>query len=110
MWIHTSLGFLSIINPPGDPDDKFLLVRARVRGDIEAHFPEAKVAETPMRDYRFRALIHRTRVRDIIAKVVYGIDYDNYKDNIKDRRRREWYSKVWSTMLDMQEVFADEEE
>jgi hypothetical protein len=110
MWIHTQKGFLSIIQPPGETDDKFLLVRARVKGDIEAHFPEAKVGFTPHRDYRFRSLIPRIRVRDVIAKTVFSIDYDNYKDSITDRRRREWYSKVWSDMMDMQEIFAEDED
>lgn len=110
MWLFAKEGFLSIIQPPGEKDDKFLLVRGRAKGDIEHYFPEAKVGFTPHRDYRWRALIPRIRVRDVVAKMVFNIDYDNYKDSISDRRRREWYSKVWSDMMDMQDVFAEDED
>lgn len=53
MWIFLNDSFLSIVQKPGDRDH--ITVRARLRGDIEAVFPDAAVIEGAGTDYRFRA-------------------------------------------------------
>lgn len=109
MWLYSKHGFLSIIEPFDKmKEEGFLLVRGRVAGDIEAHFPEAKVQITPNRDYLFRALVRRERVAQILADQVKAIDYSNYKGTIKDRVRHRWYHRVWDEMCGLQEEKADE--
>ncbi len=100
MWIFLNDAFLSIVQPPRGK--KHLLVRARVRGDIERVFPGAKVEETPQRDYRFRALISRAEVAEALAAAVEAIAYGNFKASVKEGDRHRAYAGVWSEMLRFQ--------
>ena len=55
MWIQFNNAFLSIVE---NRDNKLeLLVRARIKGDIEKIFPEADVFEDDSADYKYRAFI-----------------------------------------------------
>jgi hypothetical protein len=104
MWIMLNNAFLSIVDPKapysggkGPVSDK-LLVRARIKGDIEAVFPGAKVAETPKRDYRYRAEISRADVANAMAAEVLKLGYGNFKGSVPDKRRHDAYADVWSVM------------
>ncbi|CAB5220232.1 hypothetical protein UFOVP233_24 [uncultured Caudovirales phage] len=104
MWIFLNNAFLSVVDPEAAYDgmsgpigDK-LLVRARIDGDIEAVFPQAKVTETPHRDYRFRALVSRHMVALAMAKAVNQIGYSNFKGSVPEKARHDAYSGVWGVM------------
>jgi hypothetical protein len=100
MWIFTQSGFLSIVEDKADPE--LLLVRARVKGDIEKHFRDAIVFSTPDHDYAYRSRLSRREVADVIAETILNVQYDNFKASVKDHRRGGWYSRVWSVMAEMQ--------
>jgi hypothetical protein len=105
MWIFTDTSFVSIVrlkNGKGRKDP--LVVRGRVKGDIEALFPKAKVRVTPARDYLYRAVVSRKVVAEVLAKKIMDIDYDNYKDAItgKAKDRHEAYLDVWWALLNLQ--------
>src|SRR5215831_4091688 len=53
MWLFAKHGFFSIVEHRADPRN--LLVRARVKGDIEHYFLDAKVTQTDAADYLYRA-------------------------------------------------------
>ena len=55
MWIFSEEAYLSVVEDKTNPD--MLLVRARVKGDIEKHFPDSITTETPDADYLYRASI-----------------------------------------------------
>lgn len=93
MWIFLNDAALSIV--AWRFNRNWLLVRARVRGDIEAVFPLAKVKETPDADYAYRALIPRHRVGAVIAQRLEEIDYDNFKDSCPPARHRA-YMGLWA--------------
>ena len=98
MWIFLYDSFLSVVQANDDPD--FLMVRARLRGDIERVFPEAVVSEDRARDYRFRAKLPRVIVvASIEAEITASITYDNFKNSVKNARRHSAYLAVWKTML-----------
>jgi hypothetical protein len=107
MWIFLSDTFVSIVQPGADipkkERDGKLLVRARVRGDLQKLFPHAKVSETPTRDYLFRCLVPRERVAAVIANEITNINYMNFKNSVIDNRRHTAYGRVWSMMLSLQE-------
>ena len=110
MWLYSKNGFLSIIEPFDKmKENGFLLVRGRVAGDIEAHFPEAKVQQTPARDYLYRALVRRERVAQVLADQVKAIDYSNYKSTVDDMVRHRWYHRVWDQMVELQEEKANDD-
>ena len=66
--------FYSVVEDQDDP--KYLIVRARVAGDMQQTWPEAQVTETPNSGYRYRAAhIRRDAVGKAIAEAVTDIDY-----------------------------------
>lgn len=109
MWIFLSNAMLSIVEPEDGHSkrnakaSKFLLVRARAKGDIERVFgPGTKVTYTPERDYAYRALIERKRVANTIAAEVGCIRYSNFKATVTNEKRHSAYLAVWQAMLRFQ--------
>ena len=101
MWIFSKEAYLSVVEDKTNPD--MLLVRARVKGDIEKHFPDSITTETPDADYLYRASIPRQEVATAIALIATGIDYSNFKNSVKDHRRAKFYAEVWAAMYKMQD-------
>jgi len=104
MWLFLKNSFLSIVDP-GDQGPKtgdYLLVRARVKGDIERIFPRARVQETLCRDYRFRAYIQRSIVAKAISNEVIANKATNFKDSVDSNCRHAAYAGVWRTMWSFQ--------
>lgn len=100
MWIFTSNSFLSIVEHTDEPG--LLHVRGRFPGDIEEVFPGADVIETPSADYRFRTSVPRERVAEALQRAVKAIDYDNFKNSVEQRSRKDAYIKVWEVMWQAQ--------
>ena len=96
MWIFTSKSFISIVQKPGDTD--LLTVRARIKGDIEAVFPCAKVEVNKGTDYKYRAKVPRALVADALHAQVMGLTYQNFKSTVKERTHHSAYMDVWSVM------------
>jgi hypothetical protein len=101
MWLFTRSSFLSIVEDPSDA--RYFIPRARVAGDLEATFPGCLVDQSTSTDYRYRTWLRREAVVDAVAAAVRGIDYENFKSSVEDRRRSTWYSAVWSAGIDAQE-------
>jgi hypothetical protein len=78
MWIFCKEGFLSIVQHDRQP--RLLVVRGRVKGDIERLMSVRQVVEdtTGEHDYRYRAFLDRDRVADRIAEQVCAIRYANF--------------------------------
>lgn len=106
MWIFLKGGFFSVIEHPDSK--KHVLIRARVKGDIEKVFPDAGGAEmTEDSDYRFRAPLPKASLAAALANQATLINYKNFKNAINDKERREyWYEEVWNTMANMQDHLA----
>ena len=103
MWLFTKRGFFSIVQHKDDPN--LLLVRSRVKGDIEEYWPWAIVKEDEGSDYRYRAFMPRFEVVNRLGNIAHDIDYPDFKASVDDTRRMSWYYQVWEAMSDMQEVF-----
>ena len=107
MWLVTTRGFYSVVENHDDPDG--LLVRARVRGDLESLadlIRGLEVEETPDRDYRFRASVARDAWGIAAGELGREIDYPNFKDAVAERQgssRAHVYSGVWGILLELQE-------
>jgi hypothetical protein len=100
MWIFTSKSFISIVQKPGDSD--MLTVRARIKGDIEQIFPDAKVEANKGTDYKYRAKVPRAEVAQALHDQVMGLNYPNFKGTVKEKRRHDAYMAVWSAMVNTQ--------
>ena len=97
MWIFLSDSFLSVVQHKGDPSK--LLVRARLKGDIERALPGVVAEETPIADYRYRATVPREKFAARLAALADAIDYTNFKNSVSDPTRKDAYMTVWGVML-----------
>jgi hypothetical protein len=103
MWVFTKFGFFSIVQ---DRDlAEVVIVRARVRGDLETLWPKAKalIEETPEADYRYRTRMHREIAIAGIVAAMRDIDYGSFKAAVGDHRREMFYLQVWWIMSEMQD-------
>jgi hypothetical protein len=100
MLIFTRNSFISIVDHP--TDDRFLVIKGRIGGDIEAIFPESEVFERPGADFRFQTTVSRDRVAHRIAHLVKEIHYETFESSIEDPDRRQAYIQVWSAMYEEQ--------
>lgn len=103
MWLCGSDFFLSVVMP-SQVSGNLLLVRGRREGDIESLFPNAKVKKTVGRDYLFRAFIDRGEVAAVMASQIEKIDYDNFKNSVRDNQLHDAYMKMWQAMSDVQVI------
>lgn len=108
MWIFTETGFLSIVQNEKNAD--YLLVRARKRRDLDLFLPMGtgiQIKETPDHDYRFRAVVPRDLVVQLVADAVADIFYTNFKNRVHDvdldPDRSGAYQHVWSIMQQFQQ-------
>ena len=103
MWIILNKTFMSIVENRDNKNE--LLVRSRVKGDIEKIFPDAEVIENNDADYLFRAFLPRGQVSEAIKKEVDMIDYDNFKDSVpkSDIKRLNSYMNVWNNLRHLQD-------
>jgi len=106
MWVMTTRGFFSVV---ADRDDASqVLVRARVRQDLEAlaevgDLPE--IAETPTADYRWRVRLSRAEWSRALARLAEEIAYPNFKDAVAERQGHEregTYHRVWAVLRELQ--------
>jgi hypothetical protein len=106
MWIFAKDGFVSIKQHNAQP--RLLVVRGRVKGDIERLMSCTGVFEdtTGQHDYRFRGYLDRHKVADKIAEHVRAINYGGscggFKSAVTDKRGIGAYLDVWSRMDDLQ--------
>jgi hypothetical protein len=101
MWVFLNNSFFSAVAHPTKP--RLLVVRGRLRGDLQAIWPGRKVYETPGRDYRFRVFIDRDVLAKTLAEAARNISYGNFKDSVKDRKRHDAYLGVWGVMARAQD-------
>jgi len=66
MWIFMQDSFVTI-SQDKNQRDRFM-IRARVAGDIEKLFPEAKIIRLDDADYLFRAFIPKDRVVEVLSR------------------------------------------
>ena len=103
MWIVMNDSYFSIVKNRNRKDS--LIVKARIKGDIERIFPKANVRENMGTDYKYRAFLPKWVVSKAIKKSIEHIDYDNFKDSVplEDATRHDVYFDVWLTLLKLQE-------
>ena len=103
MWLVLEDSFLSIVQDKDNSDQ--LLVRGRLKGDIEKIFPNANVIVGAGSDYKYRAFIKRNIVSKAVLQKIDNIKYTNFKNEValNDKERAYTYSKIWNIMYRKQE-------
>jgi hypothetical protein len=107
MWICLNDGFVSVVKDRTDPKGQTVLVRARRLGHLKAflgrHGKGAMITEMEAADYRFRVKLPRAKLQAIMAARLDGLDYDNFKNSVKDKELHDLYMQWWVDHLKMQE-------
>ncbi len=91
--------FVSVVN---DKDDQTKVhVRARSRKCLESLFEgqSVKILTDAKADYVYRVVTDKVAFSNIIQSAIVGIDYPDFKSNIKNSKRHTFYSEVWRIML-----------
>jgi hypothetical protein len=101
MWIFMNDAMISIVEHRDDSDKVF--VRARKRGDLQNVFgQDAEVIETADADYRFRIIVPKKTIAEIIFNRIINVDYDNFKNSVNEYDRSRAYHDVWEIMYGYQ--------
>ena len=110
MWLFTVFGYYSIIQHNKDPE--LLLVRSRVKGDLEKLKGKylknlGDIVETPIgADYPYRALAWKSELASAMKQVFLDIDYTNFKSEVSKKQgspRHDLYMRVWGVMKHAEE-------
>jgi hypothetical protein len=106
VWVISTRGFYSVVQ--GDADARLLLVRARVRADLERLaeiLPGLEPWHDPAADYAWRARVERSEWAYALGVMAGEIDYRNFKDAVAERQgkpRARVYERVWSVLFSLQ--------
>ena len=122
MWVFTKHGFFSAVcarqgsggyTQPVDPNR--IMVRARVRGHLEALiklFPDllggCEIQEFAGTDYAFRFFVEKPAWAQALARLAEQTDYDNFKSEVARHQGKAGaaYERslhdVWSVMHKLQ--------
>ena len=101
MWVFTTNGFLSIVQPKAMAD--LFQVKSRVRAPLESLWPDHYVRVIDWADYRFRINIRKEEAIPVIAKEIEQVLYTSFKDECReDEDYHHALTRVWSTMYDFQ--------
>ncbi len=102
MWIIMNNSYFSIVENIDNKNE--LLVKARVKGDIERIFPQANVLIGAGTDYLYRAAVSRNIVSDAIKDQIENINYGNFKNSVpwEDESRHKAYLNVWIELSKLQ--------
>lgn len=107
MWLCLNDAFFSIVDPgdaaPPGSNGTCLLVRARIKGDLERYFPEAEILEDAGTDYRYRVIIKRAYVYELVTDSVTKINYTNFKDSVDSNTLLDLYHQFWDAAWSVQE-------
>ncbi len=102
MWIFLNNSFLSIVENRNNKEE--LLVRSRIKGDIDKIFSDSNVFELENSDYKYRSYIKKSEVSEKIKDIIQNINYDNFKNSISknEDKRHSSYINVWNEMRKLQ--------
>jgi hypothetical protein len=103
MWVCLNNAFISIVKADGPGD--LMLVRARKKAHLKELFPREKIIERKARDYRFRVIVKREAVANLLLENVMKINYSNFKDSVKNNELHDLYLDFWHLHLKYQRGF-----
>lgn len=100
MWIASKSGFVSVVQHFEKKD--MLLVRARVRKDLQSLFDNQRIFELDDADYRYRIEVSKQEFAEIMVNQIKDIDYPNFKNRIAAQSSQEdklgAYHDIWRVM------------
>lgn len=115
MWLQTNVGFFSLVEQAQSIDQEQLIIRARVRSDLEAlqmiYLPGLAFAAYAGPDGLFEATVHKASFAAAMANMVKGISYTNFEDEVcavQGQARAEVYTNVQMALATLDQVCNEE--
>ena len=110
MWMMTKFGAFSCVEWSEEPYEGFIVVRARMPGDIDRLrevMPKLSAeALSPMADYRYRAWIDKAGFAAGMAALALEVDYGNFKNEVEKTdlpvRYKNGLHRIWNEMASWQ--------
>jgi hypothetical protein len=118
MWLMTKYGFFSIASAwqsstDHTPHPDKLMIRARCKAHLEnlkhnfASLQGYTITESQGTDYPFRMIAPKAIIDGVVASLVRGIDYNNFKNEVhetmpNDPAYNSFLMQVWSEGVTMQ--------
>jgi hypothetical protein len=100
MWIASTSGFFSIVQHRDLPDR--IMVRSRVKKDLESLFDLCRIIHTPDGDYHWRVLATKKEVGELFLDSLMNINYSNFKNQVaqipEQRDKLDAYHEIWRVM------------
>jgi hypothetical protein len=82
--------------------EDILIVRARRREHLEAFLEGSQylegIFEDQTADYPWRVNVTKIDFADLMYSEIIRIDYDNFKNSVRDRFLASLYAKIWGVM------------
>lgn len=102
MWLVFPDCFVSVVVHQDQPSR--LVVRARLRDDIERLLPGAEVVKNPEADYLYRTTVQREVLAEAVLRRLGSMTYTNVKGAValNEKTRSYMMSRMWSAGLDAQ--------
>lgn len=114
MWIATKVGFISVVKRPASTiavnDRRELQIRARDRKTLNQlrnqYMPDtlSKIVIIPRSDYQFRAYCTHEDFALVMARLVFDINYTNFKDAVPDDDLHNLYLRIWMAVMRHYEI------
>lgn len=102
MWIASKNGFFSIVQNRDNHEE--VLVRSRVKKDLEEIFSENRIVHTPNGDYHWRVYATKKEIGELLLRQISELDYPNFKGAIaktpNQADKLDAYHQIWSVMHD----------
>ena len=94
MWVYISGGFVSAVEHRAN--HKNILIRARNKSHlVNFIMTDKKIFKTPEADYLYRSVITKRRFEKLLSYHAKKINYDNFKNSIKDEKYHELCTNTW---------------
>lgn len=101
MWLCFSDAFVSAV---ADRNSDCLLVRARRREHLQNLFGrEVQISVSAGTDYKYRVVVDRATLSDVVQKVLMNLRYTNFKQSVVDQALHNLYGEFWVLHHRMQE-------
>lgn len=97
MWVQMNDGFISIVENRDNKDG--VVVRARQPEILKKMFPDNELIVSDDSDYQYRVFAGKAEVAKLVHDRIMGINYDNFKNSVKDKKLANFYHAIWAKGL-----------
>ena len=104
MWLFTTDGYYSIVQDDYCQSDE-VVIRVRIEEDLKKLLDEmqldTQIINIQHADYKYRVIVKKEKLKEFMHNYIDKLDYPNFKNAVKDARRKEYYGEIWYNLYCM---------